>query len=66
MNNRNKQNMPKTQHTRIVDAAGANLNPYTVLDSPDDRITRQTGDGTTLVVNDSPDDVEDKNIEETK
>lgn len=30
------------------------------IDNPDDRITKQTGDGTTLIKNDNPDDLEDK------
>jgi len=59
MNNRKKEKSPATQHTKIASEAGHNLNQYTVLDNPDDRITEQTGDGKTIVVNDNPDDEED-------
>lgn len=60
MRNRKKNNLLKTQHTKIAGEAMHSPNHYTVLDNPDDRITEQTGDGTTLVVNDNPDDIEDK------
>lgn len=60
MRDRKKNNSPETQHTKIAGEASQSLNHYTVLDNPDDRITEQTGDETTLVVNDNPDDFEDK------
>lgn len=60
MSGRKKNNSPDTQHTKIVNAAEDKLNQYTVMDNPDDRITEQTGDGKTIVVNDNPDDVEDR------
>lgn len=62
MNNRKKKNTPETQHTKISDENGTILNHYNVLDNPDDRITQETGDGTTIVVNDNPDDAETKEV----
>lgn len=60
MRGQKKKKTPDTQHTKIANSAEHRLSQYIVLDNPDDRITEQTGDGTTLVVNDNPDDVEDK------
>lgn len=51
---------PKTQHKRKYDRGKEIRNPYTVLDSPDDRITKQTGDGLTFVKEENPDDIETK------
>lgn len=58
MRDQKKKKKPETQHTKIAGDASQSLNHYTVLDNPDDRITEQTGDRTTLVVNDNPDDCE--------
>jgi hypothetical protein len=60
MSNRKKDNSPVTQHKKIAAETRNNRNHFTVLDNPDDRITEQTGDGTTMVVIDNPDDIEDK------
>lgn len=60
MSNQKKNKTPETQHTKIAGEASQSLNHYNVLDNPDDRITEPTGDGKTLVVNDNPDDIEDK------
>lgn len=49
---------PKTQHSKIYDQGQKTENPFVTLDSPDDRITRQNGDGTTLVKKDNPDDMD--------
>ncbi len=51
---------PKTQHSRTSDRGARGENPFVVLDSPDDRITRQNGEGVTLVKNDNPDDAEEQ------
>lgn len=50
----------KTNHSNIYKSSNEQQHTMVTLDSPDDRITKQTGDGTTLVKNDSPDDMEDK------
>jgi len=56
---------PKTQHSKVYHR-GETDNPFTVLDSPDDRITKQTGTGTTLVETDNPDDAKTKYDAEPK
>ncbi len=58
---RNKKS-PKTQHSKVHEQGGQIKNPFITLDSPDDRMTRQNGDGVTLVKNDNPDDMEDKQV----
>lgn len=60
MMSKNKKEGPKTQHSRIFDQGTNRTNPFVVLDNPDDRITGQTGDGTTMVKHENPDDLEDK------
>ena len=60
MNEKYKKEVPKTQHSKIYEPNSSEINQFVVIDNPDDRITRKTGDGTTLVKNDNPDDVEDK------
>lgn len=62
MNQKKNAGIPKTQHSRITGQGNHIDNPYVVLDSPDDRITEQNGDGTTIVKNDNPDDLEDKPV----
>jgi len=49
---------PKTQHSRIYDKDEKTENRFVVLDNPDDRISKETGNGVTMVANDNPDDVE--------
>ena len=53
-----EKRFPKTQHKRTYDKENKIENAFIVLDSPDDRITKQNGKGVTMVTNDSPDDVE--------
>ncbi len=58
MSENKKKRFPKTQHKKIYDKGGLTENNFVILDNPDDRITKKTGDGITLVTNDNPDDVE--------
>jgi len=60
MADKKEKAFPRTQHSKICDRDGKKRNDYVVLDSPDDRITGQDGDGLTLVADDNPDDSEDK------
>ena len=53
-----EKRVPKTQHKRKDGQGNKIENAFIVLDSPDDRITKQNGKGVTMVTNDSPDDVE--------
>jgi len=60
MRDKKNNDSPKTQHSKIYGQDKETVNNYTVLDSPDDRITKQDGNGVTLVTHDNPDDVESK------
>lgn len=50
---------PKTKHKKVA-GGSRDKNDFVVLDNPDDRITRQTGSGMTLVEDDNPDDAEQR------
>ncbi|PKM81670.1 MAG: hypothetical protein CVU89_07905 [Firmicutes bacterium HGW-Firmicutes-14] len=60
-NKKKETKVPRTQHSRIINNSHDQKNNYTVLDNPDDRITEEAGDGDTIVTNDNPDDMEDRN-----